>query len=100
LTIVSPWLAERGFRATSYQGVAVLLPPMVSVPAGDFLMGRVPGRDLPDLKGREAQHVVCTAAYTIGRFPVTVAEFSYFARAGGTAPANHGHSADWVSQLR
>jgi len=73
---------------------------MASVPAGDFLMGRVPGRDLPDPKGREAQHLVYTAAYTIGQFPVTVAEFSCFVRAGGAAPANHGHSADWVSQLR
>ena len=30
---------------------------------------------------------------------MTVTEFSYFVLAGGTAPANHGHSADWVSQL-
>jgi len=67
-------------------------PQMVTVPAGAFLMG-TPESELGEIEklGRERQyierevpqHEVTLAAYAIGRYPVTNAEFARFVEDGG-----------------
>ncbi|WP_113906811.1 formylglycine-generating enzyme family protein [Aliidiomarina celeris] len=58
-----------------------IVPPMVNVPAGEFMMGTTGGE-------RQAQpvHQVTLAAFQLGKYPVTVAEFRYFALATGYNP--------------
>ena len=98
--LLSSWLAERDFTVRVVMGIVVIVAPLCSVSSGHFLMGRVPGRDLPDPKRYESQHSVWTRAYAIGRFPVTVAEFASFVKPGAAKPAPHGWTADWFDQLQ
>jgi formylglycine-generating enzyme required for sulfatase activity len=56
-----------------------LRPPMVEVPAGEYLLGFDADPDL----GAAPQHRVRLAAFDIGRFPVTNSEWSRFMAAGG-----------------
>jgi len=93
-------LIERGFTLGIYEGIEALLPPVCAVPAGEFLMGRDPLRDLPDRRDFEPQHAVWVEAFSIGQYPVTVAEYHCFVDAGGEPPAKHGWSADWQTQLQ
>jgi formylglycine-generating enzyme required for sulfatase activity len=67
-------------------------PQMVTVPAGPFLMG-TPESEVDEIEklGQERkyierevpQHEVTLAAYAIGRYPVTNAEFARFVEDGG-----------------
>ena len=54
---------------------------MVSVPAGAFEMGAAPGAFAYD--NELPRHVVETAAFEIGRYPVTNGEYVDFVAAGG-----------------
>lgn len=56
-----------------------LLPPMVEVPAGEYVIGDDAGAD-PTVVPR---HTVHLDAFEIGRFPVTNREWSAFMAAGG-----------------
>jgi formylglycine-generating enzyme required for sulfatase activity len=80
------------------QNVGYILPPLVSVPAGPFLMGSDPKRDPIAAKEswtdrEKPQHTVTLPAYEIARFPVTVAEYACYVRAG------HAEPKDWQKQL-
>ena len=56
-----------------------LLPPLVDIPAGTYPIG---DDKSPDLCEKPA-HTVEIAAFRIGKFPVTNAEYGLFMRAGG-----------------
>jgi toxoflavin biosynthesis protein ToxD len=100
-------LADLGFQARTNQGVAYILPPLVAVPAGPFLMGtdpkreRVPKEIRPEMKaawfalikGEQPQHRVNLPAFEIARYPVTVAEYACFVRVGYHDPL------EWQKQL-
>ena len=90
-------LADLGFTVHSSDNVEYILPPLCTVPAGEFLMGSDPGQDSVAAKEswtdrEKPQHLVTVAAYEIARFPVTVAEYACFVRAGQRDPA------DWDTQ--
>ncbi|MBM3555564.1 MAG: formylglycine-generating enzyme family protein [Alphaproteobacteria bacterium] len=59
-------------------------PEMVVIPAGDFVMGVAPDEEereglLAQLRGRSApRHGVSVASFALGRYEVTVGEFSVF----------------------
>jgi formylglycine-generating enzyme required for sulfatase activity len=55
----------------------------VRVPAGEFLMGSHPARDREAAKGELPQHRVYLAEFTIGRVPVTNAQYAAFVRSAG-----------------
>src|SRR5215472_10304233 len=58
-----------------------ILPPVVAVPAGPFLLGSDQQQD-PDASDNELpQHTVTLAAYDIGAYPLTVAEYACFVQA-------------------
>jgi formylglycine-generating enzyme required for sulfatase activity len=88
-----PRLAALGFARRSLGGVEVVVPPLCEVPAGAFLMGSDPAQDQDAAEHEMPQHWVTLAAYEIARFPVTVAEYAAFVRAGQPAPQ------DWHNQL-
>nr|MBF6591532.1 SUMF1/EgtB/PvdO family nonheme iron enzyme [Ktedonobacterales bacterium] len=67
--------------------------PVVPVPAGEFLMGSDPKRDKEAQGDEQPRHPVTLPTYQVARFPVTVAEYACFLRAGRNAPT------DWQAQL-
>jgi formylglycine-generating enzyme required for sulfatase activity len=87
-----PSLAQLGFEGLVINGIEVIIPPVCDVPAGAFLMGSVPKRDHVAAKeswtnDEQPQHTVNLPAYEIACFPVTVAEYACFVRAGHPEPA-------------
>ncbi|WMO14613.1 formylglycine-generating enzyme family protein [Pseudoalteromonas piscicida] len=58
-----------------------IVPPMVNIPAGDFIMGTTGGE-----KQAQPAHKVSLSAFQLGKYAVTVAEFSKFAAATGYSP--------------
>jgi len=72
-----------------------LLPGLVEVPAGPFLMGSRDDNPLAD-DGEKPQHK-CNIpyAYRIGRHPVTNAEFTRFVKAGGYEQERFWTKAGW-----
>jgi formylglycine-generating enzyme required for sulfatase activity len=93
-----PRLAELGYRAAIQGGVEIILPPLCSVAAGEFLMGVNPrpltyrlhedGSSTPIMSrdGCHPEHRVTLPPYQISRYPVTVAEYNCFVRTGHTPP--------------
>jgi formylglycine-generating enzyme required for sulfatase activity len=79
-------------------------PQMVTIPAGAFLMG-TPESEVDEIEklGRERkyierevpQHEVTLAAYAIGRYPVTNAEFARFLEDGGYRNPDYWTEAGW-----
>ena len=61
-------------------------PETIYVPAGAFRIGRDPGPNVPAVETPAAR--ITLAAYRIGRYPVTNAEYLHFVRATGRAVAN------------
>jgi formylglycine-generating enzyme required for sulfatase activity len=94
-----PRLAALGFTAGLAPDGKYILPPVCDVAAGEFLMGSDPKRDRAAENSEKPQHRVALAAYQIARFPVTVAEYACFVRAGCAQPATGYHGVDWPTQL-
>jgi formylglycine-generating enzyme required for sulfatase activity len=79
-------------------------PQMVTIPAGAFLMG-TPESEVSEIEklGLECkyierevpQHEVTLAAYAIGRYPVTNAEFARFIEDGGYRTRDYWTEAGW-----
>lgn len=97
---------QLGFQLHASSGVQFVIPPMCDVPPGPFLMGSDPTIDKRAEFHEEPQHSVTLTAFQIGRFPVTVAEYAYFVRAGGNEPQRweprkkQGKLVHWQAQLQ
>lgn len=83
-----PGLAQLGFAAQERSGVALITPPVCSVPAGAFLMGSGRSFDGEARPDEQPPHRVALAAFAIARFPVTVAEYACFVESGHPQPRN------------
>ena len=84
-------LASLGFTPHARDGQEWILPPLVAIPAGQFRLGSDKTRD-KDARDDELKRVVVDLpAFQIARFPVTVAEYACFVRAGHAAPR------DWAT---
>jgi formylglycine-generating enzyme required for sulfatase activity len=95
-------LANLGFTAHSDKGVDYILPPICTVPAGPFLMGSDPKQDEGAWDNEQPQHTVTLPTYDIARFPVTVAEYACFVRAGHPEPKpiRFLGDVDWQAQVK
>ncbi len=72
-------LGDPRFPRSSGPHGAYLLPPLVALPAGRYVIGRD-----DDLVADEApRHSLDLAAFSLGQFPVTNAEWALFMAAGG-----------------
>ena len=106
LPAVPARLASLGFRGVNPHGAPAIVPPLVSVAAGRFLMGSDPQRDpvarTESWAEREMpQGWVEVEAFQLGKYPVTVAEYGYFLTATGHAkPASQHNSLTWEQQAR
>jgi formylglycine-generating enzyme required for sulfatase activity len=81
-----PRLASLGYHIAFLNGAEVILPPVCTVPAGPYLMGSDPKKDKDARDNEKPQHSVTLAAFQIGKFPVTVAEYACFVRTGRREP--------------
>lgn len=84
-------LATLEFTWSYPQGQNVITPPVCDVPAGSFLMG---GETEPN---EGPIHAVNVRAFTIAKYPVTVAEYRCFALATGKPPFDN--DLMWDDQL-
>ncbi len=88
-------LGDPRFPAVVVDGVKVLLPPLVYVPAGPFQMGSTVWQVLAlRLRGfpagdEQPRHTVDLPAFYIGQYPVTNAEYACFVKAGGYQEARY-----------
>jgi formylglycine-generating enzyme required for sulfatase activity len=73
---VPPRLASLGFRGVNLTGTPAIIPPLVSVAAGRFLMGSDKGRDPQAYDEESPQDWIEVAAFQLGKYPVTVAEYA------------------------
>ncbi len=87
-------LAQLGFAAQARNGVKFIVPPVCAVPAGEFVMGSDPRRDKEARPEEQPQHRINLATFSIGRFPVTVAEYACFVETGQRQPQQ------WPSQMQ
>ncbi|MGB8644006.1 MAG: SUMF1/EgtB/PvdO family nonheme iron enzyme, partial [Anaerolineae bacterium] len=85
-------LGDSRWRAVEANGVRILLPPLVALPAGILRMGTTAWQELrlrlggfTFAKDETPQHSVTLPAFYVSRFPVTNAEFACFIAAGGYA---------------
>jgi formylglycine-generating enzyme required for sulfatase activity len=90
-------LASQGFvgktALVAGKVVEYIVPPLCPVPAGSFLMGSDPKRDKETYGDEQPQHTIMLPAYQVACYPVTVAEYACFVRAGQAEPPG------WQDQL-
>jgi formylglycine-generating enzyme required for sulfatase activity len=98
LPAVPARLASLGFRGVNPHGTPAILSPLVSVPAGPFLMGSDKGRDAQASDQETPPHRVELAAYQIGKYPVTVAEYALAVRAGAVPEPPTFDTVTWPTQ--
>lgn len=75
-------LLTLGYQIQHPQGLKVILPPLVHIPGGSFLLGSDPQQD-PDSEFDEwPQHMVTVDDFFIAKYPVVVAEYQCAVEAG------------------
>jgi len=75
-------IGDPRFEKQEIGGVQVILPPMLPVPAGEYLIGSKQG-EKDTYEDEYPQHKVTVDAFALGKWPVTNAEFACFMAAGG-----------------
>jgi formylglycine-generating enzyme required for sulfatase activity/predicted nucleotidyltransferase len=75
-------IGDPRFEAKEVNGVQVVLPQIVNVPAGKYFIGSVKS-DQNSYEQEYPQHTVELPAFSIGKWSVTNAEFACFMNAGG-----------------
>lgn len=86
-------LASLGFRGVNTKGMPAILPPLIPIPAGPFLMGSDKSRDNDARRAEFPQHSANVARFRISKYPVTVAEYAFAVRAGAVLLPAH-----WAAQ--
>lgn len=75
-------IGDPRFEPQEIKGVKVILPQMVNVPAGKYLVGSKKGEE-DSFESEYPQHTIDLPAFSIGKWSVTNAEFACFINAGG-----------------
>ncbi len=75
-------IGDPRFQPQTVNGVQVIIPEMVAVPTGTYWIGSA-DNDTDALDHEKPRHPVELPAFSIGRWPVTNAEFACFMEAGG-----------------
>jgi formylglycine-generating enzyme required for sulfatase activity len=94
-------LASLGLRGVNRNGAPAIIPPLISIPAGPFLMGSDKRQDQNALDNEHPQQQVQVAAFQIATYPVTVAEYALAVRAGAVRePKPTYNEVTWAIQLQ
>ncbi len=89
-----------GFVGKIYGTVKVIIPPVVSVPSGPFLMGSDPAKDSQAFSDEQPQESITIASgYQIGQYHVTVAEFDLAVQADAVNQPPDNSGITWQTQL-
>ena len=80
-----------GCLLSTWVSAQVIEPPLVHVPAGDFLMGSEKGKD-----NEKPVHKVNVQAFYAGKYEVTVEEFRRFIKATGFERSEQGGDSCWT----
>jgi formylglycine-generating enzyme required for sulfatase activity len=92
-------LYDLGFAGRDINGVEIVLPPTCPVPAGPFIMGSDKARDPQATDDETPQYMIETGAFSIGTFPVTVAEYACAVRVKAVPEPHEVKSGgDWATQ--
>lgn len=75
-------LLTLGYHIERPHGVKVILPPLVRIPGGRFLLGGDPQQDPDSVCDEWPQHEITIDDFYIAKYPVTVAEFQCAVEAG------------------
>jgi formylglycine-generating enzyme required for sulfatase activity len=81
-------IGDPRFEAKDINGVKVILPQMVNVPAGSYLIGSKE-KEEDSYDNEHPQFTVDLPAFSIGKWSVTNAEFACFMDAGGYENENY-----------
>jgi formylglycine-generating enzyme required for sulfatase activity len=83
-TVLPPRLQQLGYQGWQMGDTDIILPPLSLVPGGPFVMGS-------DEEPSEApRHTVALSPYAIMTYPIIVAEYACFVRAGHPLPRDVG----------
>lgn len=93
---------QRGFASRIVNGVHVIIPSMIPIPSGKFLMGSDPAKDKKAYANERPQYeIVIDEPYYIGAYPVTVAEYALFLQANPDYPKPPGNDQwSWASRQK
>ena len=75
-------IGDPRFEAQEINGVKIILPQMVRIPADSYLVGAEKG-DINSFENEYPQFTVNLPSYSIGKWSVTNAEFACFINSGG-----------------
>jgi len=75
-------LLSLGYEIRHLHGVKVILPPLVLIPGGRFLLGSDPEKDPESYEDEQPQHLVVLQDFSLAKYPVTVAEYQCAVDAG------------------
>ncbi len=90
--VLPPRFNELGYKAWRVGDVELILPPLCLVPVGSCAMGsQADPSEAPP-------HTISLPVFAIGTYPVLVAEYACFVRAGHALPANVGRIT-WEAQF-
>jgi formylglycine-generating enzyme required for sulfatase activity len=90
---IPPRLAQFGFVDRIIDNIELIIPPLIEISAGPFLMGSDKQKDSQVYDSELQQHTVTLGAYYIAQFPLTVAEYACFVRA-----TKHREPSNWQEQ--
>ncbi|MEO6889657.1 MAG: formylglycine-generating enzyme family protein [Ktedonobacteraceae bacterium] len=75
-------LLSLGYTIQQVQGVKVILPPLLLIPGGTFLLGSDPEEDTESYPDEWPMHPVVISKFFMAKHPVTVAEYHCAVEAG------------------
>ncbi|HEV2653317.1 MAG TPA: SUMF1/EgtB/PvdO family nonheme iron enzyme [Ktedonobacteraceae bacterium] len=78
-------LLTLGYEIVHMHGVKVLLPPLVLIPGGHFLLGSDPAEDPESYDDEQPQHQIIIHDFYLAKYPVTVAEYQCAVDAGAVS---------------
>jgi len=79
------YLLTLGYTTQQINGVKVILPPLLLIPGGRFLLGSDPTKDPESYADEQPQHEVTIHDFYLARYPVTVAEYQCAVDAGAVS---------------
>ena len=94
--IVPARLAGLGYQGINVSGTPAFIPPLITIPAGPFLMGSDLTRD-PEAQANETpQYWIEVGAFQIAKYPVTVAEYALAVRSGAVREPPQSGNVTWA----
>jgi formylglycine-generating enzyme required for sulfatase activity/nucleoside phosphorylase len=91
--LVPASMRSKGFIGQSINGIEVIIPPVVVIPAGPFIMGSDKRQDDQAFDNEMPQQIVVLETFEMALYPLTVAEYACFVRATQQPQPN-----DWSNQ--